>query len=169
MSKDKLAAGRIGAPRGLHGDLKVTSYSGELAHLLKLAFVELEGPGRALRLKVLRAEESGGGLVMAFEGYPSPEKARELTGMEIMLARSEAAPLGKNEWYSADLVGLSLRGPDGSALATVRGTVEGGPELYLEASLPSGGSALVPFRKEFIGEVSVEGGWMELLAPWILE
>lgn len=175
MPQEKLAIGRIGAPHGVHGDLRVTSYSGEFKHLLKLTAVELLGPstdassGRTLRLKVLKAEEAKGGLIMVFEGYESPEKARELTGMNIVVPRAKAAPLAKNEWYVTDLVGLAFRGPDGGDLATVKGFVEGGSDLLLEAGLPSGGSTLVPFRKEYIGDIHLEEGWIELLTPWILE
>lgn len=171
MPQEKLAIGRIGSPHGVHGDLRVTSYSGEFGHLLRLASVELSAPdsGRSLRLKVLKAEEAKGGLIMVFEGYESPEKARELTGMDIVVPRAKAAPLAKNEWYVTDLVGLAFRGPDGAELATVKGFVEGGSDLLLEASLPSGGSTLVPFRKEYIGDIHVEEGWLELLTPWILE
>jgi ribosomal 30S subunit maturation factor RimM len=33
----------------------------------------------------------------------------------------------------------------------------------------SGGSALVPFRKEFVGEIDEEKGELEILSSWILE
>lgn len=105
---------------------------------------------------------------MAFEGYESPETARKLTGMDILVPREEAAPLGENEWYIADLVGLELVA-EGKRLGRVESVLEGGPEPWLEARLPGGGKAIVPFRKEFVGEVRLEAGEIELLAPWILE
>ncbi len=205
MLREKLAVGRIGAPKGVHGDLKITSYSGSYEHFMDLEVLELAAPetdrprdaafagsagaagagpqaalragtpGRSLRLKVIRSQMDGGQLMLAFEGYESPEKARELTGMDILLPRAEAAPLGPNEWYRSDLIGLELRGPaagqdgaKGPVLATVTATIEGGPDICLEASLIAGGKALVPFRKEFVGGVHLEEGWIELLAPWIL-
>jgi 16S rRNA processing protein RimM len=232
VNDDILAIGRLGAPKGVRGDLKVHSYSGEVAHFLKLKEVTLRGgdsgaaPGRLLKLKVSRIGGADGpvaGLTMAFEGYPSPETARVLTGMDIVVPRSEAAALGPNEWYVDDLVGLSLV-VGGEKVATVRAVIEGGPDPWLEAvRLPSdadlggqsssgagraakrypegsdpsssgagraakqnpeganpGGSvgtakrnpegvSLVPFRKEFVGEVDLEAGTIELLAPELLE
>jgi len=197
-SDGRLAIGRLGSPHGVHGDLKVQSYSGEFAHFLDLAEVELEpalgevsaglqgaaasqgaavspgaasrgGPGRrGLRLRVRRVEEGLGGLVMAFVGYDSPEAARALSGLEIVVSRDKAAPLGPNEWYVADLVGLKLVN-EGAALAQVVSVVEGGPDPWLEAELPEGRRALVPFRKEFVGAVDIPAGTIELLAPWLLE
>jgi 16S rRNA processing protein RimM len=203
-----MAIGRIGAPKGVHGDLKINSYSGEYGHFLKLKEALLEGelpaaapkpgtvtavkpgtvtaskpkPGtvtadfapavgpakRRLQLKVLRAQASEGGLVMAFAGYESPEEARKLTGMDILVPRSEAAPLRENEWYIADLIGLVLVA-EGKKLAVVESILDGGPEPWLEARLTGGATAVVPFRKEFVGEVRLEKGEIELLAPWILE
>jgi 16S rRNA processing protein RimM len=183
VSGDSIAIGRLGAPKGVRGDLKVHSYSGESAHFRKIKVAELRGADpatgapRVLKLKVARFEGSGGDLRIAFEGYPSPEAARALTGMDIIVPRSEGAPLGPNEWYVDDLVGLSLVDASGGAtrgavLAKVRSVLEGGPEPWLEALLPGeapGRTALVPFRKEFVGEVDLEAGTIELLAPWLLD
>lgn len=201
-----MAIGRIGAPKGVRGDLKIHSYSGEYEHFLDIHEALLEGelpaeapkrgpgsvppisspvpqtvparglsepstgekPKRRLRLRVRRAEASAGGLSMAFEGYESPEEARKLTGMDILVPRAEAAPLRQNEWYIADLIGLALVA-EGKKIAVVESVLDGGPEPWLEARLPGGGKAVVPFRKEFVGEVRLESGEIELLAPWILE
>ena len=201
-----MAIGRLGAPKGVRGDLKIHSYSGEYGHFLGLKEVLLEGelpvaatpsrlPGRPapgsvpappggangaaatgqagaakrrLKLRVLRAVAGEGGLCMAFEGYESPEAARKLTGLDILAPRSGAAPLGENEWYVADLIGLALV-HEGKRLATVESVLDGGPEPWLESRLPGGGKAVVPFRKEFVGEVDLAKGEIELLAPWILE
>ena len=194
MSGELLSIGRLGAPKGVRGDLKVQSYSGEGAHFLKLKEAVLRGPDpatgslRTLRLKIARIEgvsERGGaaGMTMAFVGYFSPETARALTGMEIVVPRAEAAPLGPNEWYVTDLVGLALT-VAGEKVATVRSVLDGGPDPWLEAvaievprsSPDSQGTAkrnaervsLVPFRKEFVGKVDVEAGTIELLAPELL-
>ena len=174
MKGDTLAIGRLGAPKGVRGDLKVHSYSGESEHFRSLKEADLRGKDpatgapRSLRLKVLRIEGAGPSLTMAFEGYPSPETARALTGMDIIVPRSKAAPLKSNEWYADDLVGLALT-VSGAKVAEVRSIVEGGADPWLEAIVPGGRAALVPFRKEFVGEVDLEAGTIELLAPELLD
>ena len=224
MDREQIAIGRLGAPKGVRGDLKVHSYSGETAHFLKLKEVVLkagpglakplpssvghDSPGRAmsssavssaavstaavssagLKLKVLRVTADGDSLTMAFAGYESPETARALTGLDIIVPMAAAAPLRPGEWYVDDLVGLSLI-VEGKAVAIVRSFLEGGPEPWLEAQRSSAdrdpnssaqdssgtanpsseGVSLVPFRKEFVGEIDLEKGTIELLAPWLLE
>ncbi|MEI6876367.1 MAG: ribosome maturation factor RimM [Spirochaetota bacterium] len=178
-SDGKVAIGRLGAPRGISGDLRVQSYSGETSHILSLKTVELvrekDGlPETRLHLRVSRSEEGPGGLTLAFEGYAMPERATLLAGMEILVDKGLASPLGDNEWYTTDLVGLRLVSPDKkTSYGIVRAVCEGGSDPWLELDRGEGFKEaqrpLVPFRKEFVGEIDLAGGWIELLAPWILE
>jgi 16S rRNA processing protein RimM len=205
VKSDFVAIGRLGAPKGVRGDLKVHSYSGESQHFRDLKEVELRptageadsgtGASRTLRLKVERVEGSGASLTMAFPGYPSPESARALTGLDIVVPRSSASPLRPNQWYVDDLVGLVLVDASDSAakgrrLAEVRSVLEGGAEPWLEvvaigpdvttqatqekrdpariADRNSERVSVVPFRKEFVGDVDLEAGTIELLVPELL-
>lgn len=188
-----MAIGRLGAARGVDGDLKVQSYSGETAHFLRLRRVELErvspfGTATKLLLAVRRVEEGQGGLTMSFEGYLSPESAERLVGMEIIVDRRDAAPLSEGEWYVADLVGLELVSEDGGLVyGRVRAVLDGAADPMLEIELagppsvggspeagaavagPGPATALVPFRKEFVGEIDLARGKVVLVAPWVLE
>lgn len=180
MDRDTVAIGRLGAPKGVLGDLKVHSYSGESAHFRKLKIVELRAqaglataakPGpesSVLKLRVLRIEGEGASLTMAFEGYATPEAARALTGMDIVVPLSAAAPLGPGEWYIDDLVGLCLL-VEGAEVAKVKAVLDGGPDPWLEVQRNAAGVSLIPFRKEFVGRIDLEKGTIELLAPWLLE
>ena len=165
---DRLAVGRIGGTHGLDGRLKVVSFSGESEHLTKPGPVELRNATSTLEARVEGGEPYGEGALVKFAGYDSPEAARALTGYEIWVPRERAAPRRPGEYYYADLAGCSLY-VDGRPVARVAGVSDGGGGDLLEAALPDGGVAFVPFRKEFIGEVDVEARRIELLAPWILE
>jgi 16S rRNA processing protein RimM len=90
--------------------------------------------------------------------------------MEILVVREMCAQLRENEWYIADLVGLELVSPDGRVdYGRVHAICGGGPDPWLEVDRPDGSRALVPFRKEFIGEVDLPGNRLFLLSPWVLE
>jgi len=171
---DRFVAAVIGAPHGIHGHVKVKSLSGETEHLEGLRSVILRKDGVERQLKVLDVASRGPSLVMRFEGYDSPEAARALAGWELLVPRESAAPLEEDEWYIEDLRGLAVI-CQGERLGTVSDVVEGGGAQLVEVSL--GGSSIekagekrfVPFRKEFVGKVDLDGGTLELLVPWILE
>lgn len=169
MANDSFLLGKIGAPRGIKGDLRIQSYSGEYGHIFGQKTLELRGEGHILRLKVLRFQENPDISTIAFEGYPTPETARVLVGMEIYASREGGAPLGENEWYVADLIGIAVVSKEGQEYGKVISVVEGGPDPWLETLLPDGRKVLIPFRKEFVGEVDEKAGRLELIAPWLLD
>ena len=108
-------------------------------------------------------------LLMRFEGINSPEAAETLKGAEIIAPREFASPLKNGEYYVEDLKGLKVINPEGKILGQVVSLAEGGNGSLTEVQLPSGEKRLVPFIKEFFGEVDFAGGKIELLEPWILE
>lgn len=165
---DRFVAATVGAPHGLRGHVKVHSLSGETDHLLALSEVTLRKDGGERVLPVDETTTMGGILVMKFRGYDSPEAARVLSGSELMVSRSGAAPLDEGEWYVEDLKGLAVVS-GGARIAKVVDVIEGGGGQLLELCLEGGGRRLVPFRSEFVGKVDTAAGVLELLAPWVLE
>ncbi|MDX9826814.1 MAG: ribosome maturation factor RimM [Spirochaetia bacterium] len=170
--KELLAVAKLGAPRGLKGLLKVHSYSGDFSHIesLKEVLVAPDGePARGRRLKVSLVEAVDRGLDLAFSGYESPEKARELTGLLLYLPREEASPLRDNEYYIHDLVGLRVVS-EGLEVGLVEAVLDGGADPLLETrKTGSETKFLIPFRKEFVGKLDLKGKSLELLAGWLLE
>jgi 16S rRNA processing protein RimM len=114
-------------------------------------------------------EGTPGILLVKFNGVDTPEAAKAVSGAEILVLRSEAAALSKNEYYIEDLKGFSVVDSGGKRLGELLDILEGGGGQLAELRLISGETRLVPFRNEFFGEISVERGEMILLSCWILE
>ncbi|MDR1095326.1 MAG: ribosome maturation factor RimM [Spirochaetaceae bacterium] len=176
---DRFVAGIVGPPFGLEGFVKFRSFSGETAHLERLVSMTLRKNGleNVFSVEEIRSRGTSGEGVIRFAGFDTPEKAKVLGGSEIMVSRKDAAPLGKGEYYIEDLKGLSVvagaKTPDveaGTVFGVVTGVYEGGGGSLLEVRLgDDGGTRLVPFRDEFVGEVSLKKGTVVLLAPWVLD
>jgi 16S rRNA processing protein RimM len=113
--------------------------------------------------------EKGESLLVKLRGIDTPEAAKTLKGAEIVTGRENAAPLGPDEYYIGDLQGITVVSLDGEVLGQVMDVLEGGGGDLVEMRLPSGELKLVPFRKEFFGDVSPEQGRAVLLCRWILE
>jgi 16S rRNA processing protein RimM len=179
---DRFVAGVLGAPFGLDGFVKFRSFSGETAHLERLASMTLckNGAESVLSVEEIqsrkeRGKSSGEGIVR-FAGFDTPEKAKALGGSEIIVSRKDAAPLKKGEYYIEDLKGLALVADGKTSEAefgVITGVYEGGNgsllEVQLGANPDDGETRLVPFRDEFVGEVSLKKGTVVLRAPWVLE
>ncbi len=165
---DELALGRLGGAHGVEGRIKFVPFSGETEHLLKLRDATLKGKGSSIAVRIESVQDIGDAVLFKIAGYDSPESVRSLSGLELWAPRERAAPLADGQYYYADLVGCGLVS-DGRVVASVVGVCDGGGGDLLEVEKSAGGSAYVPFRKEFVGQVDIAARRIELIAPWILE
>ncbi|MDR2663281.1 MAG: ribosome maturation factor RimM [Treponema sp.] len=170
---ERFVVALAGAPFGLKGWLKITSLSGETAHLRSLKRVFLRD-GTEYPIE----EVSLSPLSVKLKGIDSPEAAKLLKGAEMLVPRAEAAPLGGGEFYVEDLRGLEVftlsgapGGPGGTAdpVGHIADVIEGGGGFLAEILSPLGEKKLVPFRNEFFGPVDPLSRRIELLETWILE
>jgi 16S rRNA processing protein RimM len=164
--------GLIGLPFGLKGFVKVRSLSGETDHLTACTELTLRQDGRERVYKVEAWEFRSGSspdLLIKFAGIDAPEEAKALGGAEIIAVRAHAAPLKPGEFYVEDLKGLDVTAGDGELVGRITDILEGGGGKLAEIRLNSGEVRLVPFRKEFFGDISPETGKAALLERWILE
>lgn len=167
-----VAIGRVRTSWGLKGWLKLTSFSGEWEHFAALERITLRnmqtGALREYAVEGFQMRQGAGMFRLA--GVDSPEEGKMLAGREILVPRDCAAPLGDDEWYLSDLIGLSLVGEDGRRFGTVTAVVEAADDL-LEIQPPEEGGRrfFVPFRSEFTGVPDMEAKTLVLEAPWLAD
>jgi 16S rRNA processing protein RimM len=160
--------GVIGRPHGVHGAVKIRSYSGEVDHFrsLREVDVELEGRRRPYRIRDVRIQ--GMTPVITFEGVATPEAARLLTGGELWVPEDSAAPLGEGEFYLRDLVGCTVASRS-AVFGVVVGVIDAAQAPLLEVELTDGTVRMVPFMRVYVGDVDIGSRRIELETPWILD
>ena len=154
---DRLAAGKVAATHGLHGELRVRSLSGGVEHLVVLTEAAFRKDGVETVLRLASARAAHPDILMKVSGIDTPEKARQLVGAEIWVPRSQASPLASGEYYVADLCQCGLYWKE-ELIGKVRSVVEAGGAQLLEVATAQGATRLVPFTHHFIAEVEVEKG-----------
>lgn len=193
---EKLVVGIIRGSHGLTGNCKVESTSGEYEHFTCMKEVTLrkDGSERACRIEQVSCGDRI--LYIKFAEINSPEEAKRFSGWEILAPRENACPCGKDEYYIEDLKQCSLvyAGDTANGLAaktapivvgTITDVLEGGAGDLLEVALSescellaenvrtnaSGGrrTVLVPFKKEFIGDVDIPCKRVQLMHLWVLD
>ncbi len=152
--------GRIGAPFGVQGWVKVTSYTDPPEGIASYATWELVGGGGAGRRTVLDWKRAGRAVAVRLEGVESREAARALTGCEVRVDRAELPPTAPGEVYWHDLMGLAAFSPEGVPLGRVDGVLElpAHPVLVLAGER----ERLVPLVRERLIEVDLEAGRLTL-------
>ena len=166
---EKFIIGLVGAPFGVKGFVKAAPCSGEPDHLLKLKSIVVSKDGREQTLQIEEIMLASPNVLMRFEGIDSPEKAKTLTGSQLIAGRDQAAPLSDGEFYIEDLKGLPVTAENGEAIGVIIDIIEGGGGELAEIKLSNGEKRLVPFRKEFFSVISPQDSKVILKNLWVLE
>jgi 16S rRNA processing protein RimM len=102
MSKNnkKILIGKIVAPQGLNGEVRVQTYTAAASDFKDL---EIEN----LKMKFVRPV--GQGIVIAkVDGIDNRTSAESLRGTELFIARESLPRLPKGEYYQADLIDMKV-------------------------------------------------------------
>jgi 16S rRNA processing protein RimM len=166
---ETVAVGRVLRSHGLKGDVVVEVLSDVPGRYEKGSRVQGVRAGRPpLSLVVAASRPQKGGAVVRFEGYDDRDRAEELRGLDLEVPRSEVPKAPEGTYYQFELLGC-LCFNEGEALGRVVEVTEngGGVMLMVEGE---GRQVPVPFVREFLREVDVEAGRIDLaLPPGLLE
>ena len=115
-----MTLGRITGVFGVRGQLKVQSYTDPVESLLDYEHWRLQfAAGHTAGYRLLEGRRGGKGLVVRLERVDDCDAARLLVGAEVTIARAELPALEVNEFYQADLIGLSVKNEQGRELGRV--------------------------------------------------
>lgn len=132
----------VAGAHGIGGEVRLKLFAESLDSLKRHKQVRVGE--RMLTLKSVR----GGGMPVArFAGIDGRDAAEALRGSLVTIDRDALPPLGDDEYYHADLIGLPCVDADGAALGTVVAVENFGAGDLIEIARPDGKKALVPFRR----------------------
>jgi 16S rRNA processing protein RimM len=105
----RIVLGRVTGPFGVHGWVKVTSFTEPREQILDYPRWRADLPSGASReLSPAEGKSHGKGLVVRLEGIVDREAAIALGKPEIWVARGELPALKEGEHYQADLIGFEV-------------------------------------------------------------
>ncbi len=171
--QDLIAIGFVRTSYGVKGDIKVSSYSGETGHFLKLKEVFLKKGKVQKRFDVERVQELNGDVLLKLRSLDSPEAAKMYATWDLLVPREFASPLKEGEFYYCDLFG-SILFHEGSRMGVVKSVIDNGASALLEIECDPDAegkrrTVLVPFLDQFIGDVDTAGKTIELKETWFFE
>jgi 16S rRNA processing protein RimM len=154
---DLLLIGVIAGPFGIKGQVKLKSFTDQPEYLrrnLREIFV-----GKKLTPYTLTKlhEHKPGVLLLTLRGVERREDVDELRGSDVFIRQSDAAPLGEDEYYIHDLIGLNASTVDGQEIGVVREVIETGVHEVLVVTRPGQSDALIPLVRDFIAEFDIPG------------
>ena len=163
-ARELVLLGEIGAAQGLKGEVRLRSYTEEPGGHRPLWSASRRRAGRAIEIERVRVTPKA--LIARIKGVTTREAAEALIRTKLYVERDRLPERAEEEWYHADLIGLAAfdtereedrrRGRRAEFRRRRPGRSEAGS---------SGATVLVPFTRETVPEVDVEGGRLVLAPP----
>jgi 16S rRNA processing protein RimM len=149
--------GRLLRPKGLDGEIWAEVWTDDALRLTALDEFYVIQKGRRQRLEIEEAVLENGKLLLRLVGIASREAAEGLYGLVLQLHRRDLPPLGQDEFFLADLVGLSAVLEDGRTVGKVDDVLDmpASPVIVITRGAHE---ALVPAIRPFLVSVDVAGG-----------
>ncbi len=152
--------GRIAAPFGIKGWIKVQPYSEDPGTLMDFVSWRVGRGEQQAHYTVDIVQNHGKALVAKLAGIDDRDAADALRGQEISVAKRDLPPPEENEFYWSDLIGLTVVNREGAELGKVDSLMEGGANDLLVVK--GAREHLIPFVAAFVGKVDLAGGTIEV-------
>lgn len=152
--------GRVGAPFGVQGWLRISSYTDPPDNILAYRVWQIGDVGKWRPVEVEDGKVTGKGVLAKLAGVETPEDARLATGAQIGIPREELPPPAPGEYYWSDLEGLEVVSADGASLGRVDHfrTTPAGAVVIVKGPREH----WIPFVKERILKVDLDSGRITL-------
>ena len=167
--EDLLKVGVITTTHGVRGEVKVYPTTDEPERFLELDYVLLD-TGRELRkLEIKNVKFFKNLVILKFKGVDNINDIEKYKGRDLWIPRKEGQELEEDEYYIADLLGMSVVLEDGQEFGTLKDVMEtGANDVYIIDSAEHG-EVLLPAIKECILDVDLEKNVMTIhLMKWLI-
>jgi len=167
MSRTRqVVVAQIGAAHGIKGEVRLKSFTQAPMNVAR--YGPLSAPdGRTFEIETIRpaAGTSPDMMVVRLKGVSDRTTAEALNGIELSVPHDRLPPAEEDEFYHADLIGLSAVTAAGEPLGTIVGVPNYGAGDLLEIAPPRGPTVLIPFTNAAVPEIDIPGGRVVIAPP----
>ncbi|HYY38594.1 MAG TPA: ribosome maturation factor RimM [Xanthobacteraceae bacterium] len=154
---ERICVAQIGGAHGLRGEVKLKSFTADPMAVTGYGPLTSEDGSATFEIEAVRPAKDH--LIARFRGVGDRDTAERLANVRLYVSRERLPPLATDEFYHADLIGLSAVTADGTEIGTVVAVHDFGAGDIVEL-LPAGGgtSIMLPFTAAFVPSVDLANG-----------
>lgn len=158
----KLQVGVISSTHGVRGEVKVFPTTDDVKRFKRLKEVILDTGKEEITLEIEGVKFFKQFVILKFKGYDNINDIEKYKGKSLLVTRANAVRLRRDEYFIADLQGLTVVDEEDKVLGTLRDVMETGANDVYIIDMADGREVLVPAIKECILHVDVEAGKMQI-------
>lgn len=153
---DLLKVGIITNTHGLRGEVKVFPTTDDAQRFLDLDTVILDTKTEKKTVEIENVRFFKNMVILKMKGFDHINDVEKLRKAELYVTREQAVPLGENEYFIADLIGLCAVSDEGEALGKVADVIQTGANDIYVIRRPEASDLLVPAIRQCIREVDLK-------------
>ncbi|HEX4407919.1 MAG TPA: ribosome maturation factor RimM [Xanthobacteraceae bacterium] len=164
VDANRVCLGQIGAPHGVRGEVRLRSFTAEPEAINDYGPLETED-GRSIEIKSLRPAKDH--FVATLSGVADRNAAERLTNVKLYVPRDRLPPPSEpDEFYYADLVGLTAIDRAGAPIGTVVAVHNfGAGDLIELRRTTSDKTEFLPFDAATVPEIDIAAGKLVIDPP----
>ena len=124
--EDLLQVGVITTTHGIRGEVKVYPTTDDVHRFEELESVLLDTGKEYRELKIKSVKYFKQYAILKFKGIDNINDIEKYKGKSLFVTRENAQPLGEDEYYIADLIGMEVYLEDGSHFGKLKDVMETG-------------------------------------------
>ncbi len=163
MSDRLLLVARVAGAFGIKGDVRITTFTEDPLALGRYRDLRREDGSPGLVLSAVRVTK--GGVIARAAGVDNRDQAEILRGLKLFVARESLPAPDEDEFYLADLIGLSVETREGDVLGRIKAINDFGAGDLLEIQPPAGPSWWLPFTRANVPEVLLQESRVIAIRP----
>lgn len=163
MADRLLQVARVAGAFGVRGEIRITTFTEDPLALATYRVLRREDGSPVLTITAARAVK--GAVIARAEGVDTRDQAEGLRGLKLFIAREALPAPDEDEFYHADLIGLSIETTQGEPMGKVKTIQDFGAGDLIEVQPPMGASWWLPFTREAVPEVRISEGKLIAIRP----
>ena len=160
--EDLLQIGVITTTHGVRGEVKVFPTTDDPMRFKKLNQVILDTGKEQIELEVAGARFFKNLVILKFKGIDNINDVEQYRQKSLYVTRENAVPLGENEYFIADLIGLKVVSDEGEELGELSDVLQTGANDVYVVSKENTPDLLIPAIRDCIKQVDIESGTMQV-------
>lgn len=156
----QLQVGVISSTHGVRGEVKVFPTTDDVKRFKDLKHIYLDTGKEQMSLEIEGVKFFKQFAILKFKGIDNINDIEKYKGRPLFIDREDAVELEEDEYYIADMIGISVFTEDGEEFGTLKDVMEtGANDVYIIDSKDHG-EVLLPAIKDCVLDVNIEEGKM---------
>lgn len=153
---DYLQVGVITSTHGIKGEVKVFPTTDDPQRFLDLKQVWLDTGSEMKPLAITQVKFFKQFVILKFAEFGNINEVEPYRKKSLYVDREHAVPLEENEYFIADLIGMSVESDEGQVLGELSDVIETGANDVYVVKTPEGKEILIPAIRQCILSVDTD-------------